>query len=32
VSSLGVFTGGIVLAAGYVLTGELAIPIGFLTT
>ncbi len=32
VSSLGVFTGGIVLAAGYVLTGELAIPIGFHTT
>lgn len=32
VSSLSVFTGGIVLAAGYVLTGELAIPIGFHTT
>ncbi len=32
VSSIGVFTGGIVLAAGYVLTGELAIPIGFHTT
>ncbi len=32
VSSLGVFAGGIVLAAGYVLTGELAIPIGFHTT
>jgi len=32
VSSLGVFTGGILLAAGYVLTGELAIPIGLHTT
>jgi membrane protease YdiL (CAAX protease family) len=31
-SSLSAFLGGIVLALGYVLTGELAIPIGFHTT